>query len=180
MYLCIALCTVIYICKLMKKFFLIIFCFFGIGFISAHPVHVSITTIEYQPEKKGFVVAIKIFYDDISISVLNRYKETLNFVTSKKESEKSSHRYISEVFAIKINNKEQSGRMKFAFSEIHSEALWMYYVLPYKESIKNVTVTNSILNEMYPDQKNLVIVKIDKFEKGYSLDRNNNECKIEL
>ena len=166
----------------MRTLFIIFAFFLLLAFCSAfsHPVHVSITTVEYQPEKKGFVVAIKVFYDDMNLTVFNIYKENLNFVSSKRESEKKCNNYILSAFEVSINNKEQSGKMKFAYSTINEDALWMYYVIPWKEKINEIDITSRIFSEMYPDQKNLVIVKVNDVEKGFSLSRDESECEVKI
>jgi hypothetical protein len=145
-----------------------------------HPVHVSITTIEYSSEKKGFVLGFKIFYDDLQATVLNRYQEKLNFETDKKTGNEICDRFIRDVFTFSVNGKDYSKKLKYVHAELMQEAMWIYFILPFRDKINEMEIDHHILIDLYPDQKNLLIVKLCGFEKGYTLDRNNTECRIKL
>jgi len=164
----------------MTKFSFVVFFLFCILRIAAHPVHVSVTTIEYNAEKKGFVLGFKIFYDDFQLSVYNNYKEELNFEKDNKNSNRLASQYINDSFKISINSKDYNKKMKFVYKEINNEAIWLYYILPFRDNVKQMLLSNNILNELYPDQKNLMIIKVNEFEKGYTLDKNNQQCSVNL
>lgn len=160
-------------------FLVVIACLLPVDFFG-HPVHVSVTTIEFIPEKKGFVIGIKIFYDDLQTEVFNRYKERLTFDTDEKNGNRICDQYIRDVIGLSINGKPVMQKMKYVRSEMNQEALWIYYILPFRDKVEEMKITNSILHTLYPDQKNLLIVKSGDFEKGFTLNHSTTECSILL
>lgn len=148
--------------------------------MTAHPVHISVTTIEYNEDKKGFIFGIKIFYDDLQSVVLSRYQEKLNIEAEKKRGDEICDGYVRDVCSFSVNGKDFTKKLKYVRTERIQEAVWVYYVLPFRDKVSEILLVNKILHDLYPDQKNLVIVKMTGFEKGFTLDKNNTECRITI
>jgi hypothetical protein len=147
----------------------------------AHPVHISVTTIEYQPEKKGFVVAFKIFYDDFSALLSNKNNRKVVIGSDDSDWSDLAVKYIRESFSMEINGKICSNRMKFVLHEMNHEAVWFYFAIPFKGNpLKSVKVDCKVLSDFYADQTNLVIIKTPGTEKGFSLKKPDLQCEVLL
>jgi len=161
----------------------ILFLFFLLSLaLHSHPVHISVTSIEYNAKKKHFLVAFKIFYDDLEDAI---YLSTSNRISFDKDCEKLTNKaavdYLSANFQIIINDKHKPRRIKFIRRETNNEAMWFYYNIPVTvKDFEKVTVINNIITDLYPDQTNLVILKIGDFEQGCTLNINNTFCNFVL
>ena len=157
--------------------FIVVFLFSGF----MHPVHVTVTNIEYNNDKKNFDVTLKIYVDDLENIVLKLKKVSLNIgeLNEHKDSDEFITEYIRNNFRISINNdKFASKKLKFQRKEIREGALWLYFSYPLTQRIKNLKVDNSLLNDLYPDMTNLVIIKLFENENGYTLNKNTTSFQI--
>ncbi len=142
--------------------------FFSILFLF-HPVHVTLTSIDYMPESDLFNVFIRFYFDDF----LRDYKSIDQNFQDKDFSDASSssmnvmEKYIGEKIIITVNEKQISGKlhdMKLIDNEISMN-------LEYKagKKPKIITVKNLIFTGLYSDMSNMIIVKIRDFEEGVRL-----------
>ena len=86
--------------------------------------------------------------------------------------------YYIDNFNIKINNKFSSKKLKFIKKEITEGALWLYFSYQLSGKIEKLEVENKLLNDYYPDMTNLVILKYNDLESGYSLNKTKTTFKI--
>jgi hypothetical protein len=134
-----------------------------------HPVHVTMTSIEYAPESGLYKVFVRMSFNDF----LKDCKLSPDESQNKKFSENNTsaidvmNKYLNEKLVIKINAKQLSGKlnnMTLVDNDINVN-------LEYKSGSKpeNIMVKNSILTDLFSDQTNMIIVKINDFEKGLKL-----------
>ena len=145
-----------------------------------HPVHVTLTSIDFVPDKGSFIVFVRIYFDDF----LTDSKENGNAVNGEEffagtsASRDAMHKYLSEKLIIKVNEKLLSGKlleMKVADNEISMN-------LEYNGGKKpnTIIVKNLILTNLYSDQSNMVIVKVNDFEEGVKLTSDNTEQTFKI
>lgn len=150
-------------------------------FLWSHPVHVSVTNIEFNIEKRGFLISFKIFYDDLETSILQTTQKKVSFKEKVSENDLSlAKNYIVNNFNIKVNEKELKSKLKFATFNKNHEAIWLYFTLPFRSEIKIVEIQNSILMNLYDDQTNLIIIKYKETEKGFTLKKDERHCTFEI
>ncbi len=166
-----------------------------------HPLHVSVTNIEYNQEKKTFDVAFKIFTDDFETIIFNKYGVELKLGKEDElqDYEKYINQYVFEHFCIEINEKNK--KLRFKHKKMNDIDVWLYYEFSAKghrrskalatesgsasggknkENIKFVAITNSLMCDLYKDQTNLVIFNYFDIQKGFSFDYNNNNVIFEI
>lgn len=176
------------------------FLFFKIGLILhlffasfPHPLHISVTNIEYNQEKKTFDVAFKIFTDDFETIIFNKYGVELKLGKEDElqDYEKYINQYVFEHFCIEINEKNK--KLRFKHKKMNDVAVWLYYEFSAKglrrykalatergsasggknkENIKFVAITNSLMCDLYKDQTNLVIFNYFDIQKGFNFSYN--------
>jgi len=152
------------------KFFLLL-TFLGCGMnLSGHPLHLTFTNLELNELTGQWEVAIKIFSNDLEADVLK--------ATGVKLDMKSDHPDAATFEA--INNWLEEG-LKITFNhttlplskwtrtgwETKEDAVRIRFTLPYNREVKRVEVKNTILFDLFTDQKNLLIFTKGKIQKSY-------------
>lgn len=135
----------------------------------AHPVHVSFLSIDYTPENRSLNLFLKIYYDDflIDVGVRQSDKSVLDSLKSLPFMRDLITRYTNEKIRINVNNKIIPANLR-EFNLTDNE-LRMNLSSEVAREISTVTVQNHIMTDLYSDQANMVIVKINDFEEGVKL-----------
>ena len=142
--------------------------FFSIWFF-LHPVHVTLTSIDYIPEIDSFKVFVRMYFDDF----LRDYKLDGNEIKDKEFSTTDAlyinmmQKYLAEKVIIKVNDKQLSGKiqnMNLADNEISMNLEYGASKRP-----KTVSVKSLIMTRLYNDMSNMILVKINDFEEGVKL-----------
>jgi len=127
---------------------------------SFHPVHLTITNVEYNIKTKKIDISFRIFVDDFE-KILNTKNNTILNIGKKNEQKKTNkyiNEYIYEHFSLKINNSEiKSRKILLKKREIKDLTIWLNYSIDYSHEITKVEIFNSLLTDLYKDQKNLLI-----------------------
>ncbi|MGQ9846321.1 MAG: DUF6702 family protein [Bacteroidales bacterium] len=148
--------------------------FFGM----AHPVHITITNIEPNASNTYFDVAIKIFTDDLEHGIAQQLNKNIGLIAKNpcKDIHKLFLSYINNNFKIIINNKPiEISKIKFVKYSIVDDATWLYFKYKIPSKIKKITIYNNLLNHLYPDMTNLVIIKWNQQEQGLMFSKNKTE-----
>jgi len=142
--------------------------FFSIWFLF-HPVHVTMTSIDYIPEMKSYKVFIRMYFDDflrdchLDAGDIQNKQFSENNSTSRDVMEK----YLKEKIVIKVNEEQLSGKLK----EMNLADNQISMILEYGagKQAKTITVKNLIMIGLYSDMSNMLILKINDFEEGLKL-----------
>lgn len=162
----------------MKYQFLVLFCI--IIFTSfSHPVHVSLTNIEFDEDKKSFDVIFKLFTDDFQDIIAKKYNYDLNFNDSTLNHEKIISKYIFSYFSLTINTHTKKAK-KYRLKKITSnnEAVWVHYQIKSDKNLKEIKFTSKILMDLYPDQTNLVFFSYKNKTEAFRFDSQVNQQAI--
>ena len=137
-----------------------------------HPVHVSVTSMEYDKGEKIFLVSFKVFTDDFETIIERKYGVDLNLGEDNelKNMDEYCNRYFRESFSFIINGEELAEPV-FLEKKMNDIAVWLYYRYPTSGNIEKVEIKNIIMLDMFRDQSNLLIFKYNDFEKGFIFDR---------
>jgi hypothetical protein len=145
-----------------------------------HPIHVSITNMEYFPEKQEIEFTTKIFKDDFQLLFIHLKELNIDFnnVDSIKKYQKEIDNYISYHVEIEINQKKQN--LELSGFKLNDEAIWLSYNLKIKNEIRSIKIINTLLLDLYFDQKNLLIFKFEDQEYAYQFNYKNSEFIIDV
>jgi hypothetical protein len=145
---------------------------------SAHPVHVSVSNLEFT--EKDPVVAIKLFKDDLQLAIYHNYAVEIPLDEIGNDSHNDIIlKYLSDKFIIKLN-KNKKLRLEYENSEVNDEAIWLYFKAEKLPDLNKVTILNSIFLDIYYDQTNLLIMNYSGKQKGYKFDLKVTEMEISL
>jgi hypothetical protein len=134
-----------------------------------HPVHVTLTSIDYIPERDSLKVFIKMYFDDFLIDVCFNSDSTAGeiFSAADPQSKNVTENYLNNNLILMVNKSLIRGKlseMEIVDNEIKLNIGYCQISRP-----EVIVVKNLIMTKLYADQANLVIVKINKFEEGIKL-----------
>jgi len=124
-----------------------------------HPVHVSVTEIEYNDNAGSLQITSRIFIDDLVQSIASQHHlESLDLFkpSNKAESDKYLMDYLKLHFNIKLDGK--SSNINYIAYEIEEPAVLCYLEIEKVKKFKYIQITNSIIQETYKDQSNIINV----------------------
>jgi len=159
-----------------KSFYLLLIS----NYFLMHPVHVSVTNLEIQSENNSISLSFKVFTDDFQLMIDQLYNvkvdlsENGNYDLHKKQIDN----YLKDNFTLINNGKE------LIFTNIgiktNDEAVWFFYKTKINKDLKSFVIRNSLMLDLYPDQKNLLILKYGEIERGYQFNFKKKEITINL
>jgi predicted RNA-binding protein len=134
-----------------------------------HPVHVTLTSIDYLPEKGALKVFVRLYFDDFLLDCKLNGCDNRNhdFSKSDKSSQSIMELYLADKVVIKVNGKELSGKLEKI--DLTDNELSINLSYNNVNDPGTLTVKNLIMTNLYSDQSNMIIVRIDKFEEGVKL-----------
>lgn len=145
------------------------------AWLFSHPVHVTLTSIELVKGTDSLKVYLMMYHDDFLLDYQLAGNQA-DLTGDVNPSVEQIVDYLNEKVKITLNNKVLKGKlidMRIRNNEMHLNLL-------YKSVKKPVTfiLSNRIMTELYSDQANMVIVKINGLEEGFKLTPELTERKI--
>ncbi len=136
---------------------------------NVHQFHVSKCSIEYSKNDKAVQIMMQIFIDDLEEALREQGVDHL-FLGTDKEAENADdyiQKYFAQKFNLTINKKAKTP--EYLGKEVSEDlsALWFYLEIPKVKKLKEVTIFNAILMDIFEDQKNIINVKGPDKQTGY-------------
>ncbi len=146
-----------------------------LSFTALHKYYVSLTEIEYVKEEQSVQIITRIFIDDFESALRNRYDVNLTLQTKNEnlETEYYIEKYLKDKLKITINDKLLP--FNFLGKEYEDDMVLCYMEIPNIESVSSIEVVNKILYDLFPDQKNIVRIKINTINKSILLIKENDK-----
>ena len=142
--------------------------------LQLHPIHLSVTEVNYSVKDKTFQITSRIFIDDLELSIRAAKKENeLNLLEpgSGRKTEDLAAEYLAKHLKVKIDGKPVA--LQFLGSEVEDVALICYIESPVIKKFKTIEVMNDVIQETHADQSNLVHVSFSGQVKSARLMREN-------
>ncbi|HYQ57816.1 MAG TPA: DUF6702 family protein [Draconibacterium sp.] len=145
--------------KIIKKVILpLVFLFFGVFSLQAHPFYVSICQVDFNPEHQSLEISVKIFADDLLAALAEEGKEKL-FLGEPKENEHADEyifSYLQRELTFKVNDK--TVHPNFVGKEMEKDVIWTYLEISDVAALHKINVFCSMLTEVFNDQQNIIQV----------------------
>ncbi len=135
-----------------------------------HPVHVSLMSVEYDEGSESFRVFIKVFFDDfLADAGLIEITEVPDIDISDydKPDNEFTEEYFNKRVLISVNGRQVNGRLTEA--ELSDGELNVNMLFDAGRKINDLTIQSRIMTDIFNDQANMVIVKVNDFEEGVKL-----------
>ncbi len=151
------------------KIGLLVFCFIICSSFVLHKFYVSVTQIDYVPNKKRIEITSRIFIDDLEKALTKKYQKKPNITSSNElpEAEEWIKTYIKEKIKVSINKKPQV--IEYLAKEVEGDVLIIYTKIAISKKINTFEIYNSLLTETFQDQQNIVHTNINSNKKSFLL-----------
>lgn len=128
---------------------------------SAHKYYVSVTQINYVKEKKAIQIISRIDISDLELTLQERYDKhiKLTSVGENPQVEEYIKTYLNQKIDIKINTQDIT--FNYIGKEYDNDVVVCYFEIENIEEIRTIEITNTVLFDMFPKQKNVVKTKIN-------------------
>ncbi len=134
-----------------------------------HDFHISRCEINWDEKSGDLQIAAHIFIDDLESAFQWKGVKGLK-IGSDKES-KDADRHITSYLSQHLRCKDQNSALTFSFlgKEISEDkmAVWCYMEVSAQKQINKLTIENSLLTEIFPDQKNIVEFTVNGKRRGF-------------
>jgi hypothetical protein len=145
-----------------------------------HPVHVSLLSIDYAPDKEIFNMFLRVYYDDFLLDsgIKTEDQKSLNFSGSNLFTNEVIRNYVNDKIKIIVNNRHISAELENM--DLSDNELRMNLFLISVKKVNSITVKNLIMTSLYNDQANMTIIKVNDFEEGVKLTVEETEKTFEI
>ena len=149
-----------------------------------HPLHVSVTEIEFDEKDKSLEVMMRVFMDDTELTMSNRYNQPNLDILNLKDGmtiDQMMKDYTKEHFKVTLDGKLQEA--KYLGHEKDGDVFILYIEVPNIKKWKTIQVQNDVFMETHNDQSNLVHVTVRgqvksmRLTKGAAVDKLTFESK---
>lgn len=125
-----------------------------------HPLHISVTDIEYDPVEEELEIMIRVFTDDLEKAIRQQRNDaTLDLIKpASGTTDALAKEYLDHHLAITIDNIKTS--VEYLGHENEGDALIFYVLVSNVKKWKTIEVRNDLLMELFDDQSNLVHVTV--------------------
>jgi hypothetical protein len=124
-----------------------------------HPIHLSVSEINYSEKDKALQITSRIFLDDLELSIQKQLnKPDLDLLEPGKDltTEKLISDYVLQHLSVKLDGKIQ--KLNFLGFEREDPAVICYIEIENVKKFKTIEIKNDVIMETHNDQSNLVHV----------------------
>lgn len=146
-----------------------------------HPMHVSVTEIEYSEKDKSLQIISRIFIDDLELSIKNKLNyESLDLINPKNGQTTGQlvSAYLKDKIKIRIDGKWAT--LNYIAHEVEDVALICYLEIEGVKKIRSIEITNQVIQETHEDQSNLVHVTYKGPVKSLRLTRDKPTATLDV
>ena len=143
-----------------------------------HKFYVSVTQIDYVPNKKRIEITHRIFIDDLEKALEKKYKKKVYLTSTKElpEAETLIKTYLKENIKISINKKPQE--IVYLATKVEGDVLIFYTKIAISKKINTFEIFNSLLTDVYSEQQNIVHVNINSNKNSFLFTNSDEQQKI--
>ncbi len=147
---------------------------------TTHDIHLSKTELHYRSDQKALQCTVHLFIDDLENAIQMDYGiDSLYFFTKREylKSDSIIRQYINDNLVIQIdNNLVQPILIGKEMSE-DLQGVYCYLEVENLSDVKKMQVDNTIMLNLFDNQKNIVDVKKDRKGRAHWLMNNSATSK---
>ena len=124
-----------------------------------HPIHISVTEIEFNEKNKALQITSRIFIDDLELSIGSKiHDENFELLSPKPGTTTDQYlrEYLADHFHVKLDGKP--AKINYLAHEVENPAVVCYLEIENVKKFKTIEITNDVIQETHANQSNLVHV----------------------
>jgi hypothetical protein len=146
---------------------------------AAHAFHTSLTEIQYNSKEESLEISIRMFTDDLETALTKANNNQKIRIGGKNDNSGAVlNRYIQQHFGI-FTPKKQKKIMVVLGKEIEGDATWVHVEVPNSPDFRGNMLYNSLMQELFEDQTNLVNFLQASGKKTYLFNTKTKIAEIE-
>lgn len=153
------------------------------SFITFHPIHISISEVNYVEKEKSLQIMHKIFFDDLENHIENLEKAAGREVNLRLGSDKENpqadeyiRKYVESHFKLTADGKTYPG--VYLGKEYETDALWIYIEVEKINRPKKLDIQDTFLMDWHADQNNFVHFNIATQKKSLRFQKGKEQQQI--
>ncbi len=144
-----------------------------------HPIHISVTEIAFDEKENELEIVSRIFTDDLELAIRKQRKhDDLDILNPGRSVTTNDlvREYVLQHLQISLDDKKQT--LHYLGFEQEGDALVCYIQVKSVKKWKKITVTNTVIHELFDDQSNLVHITSGNIVRSMRLLKNNSTESI--
>lgn len=130
---------------------------------ATHKFYVSITQIDINVQSNKMEISARIFSDDLEASILAETGQKLRLGSGREHPKADSLLFDYLAACLNLKQDGKSVELNFIGQEVEADVTWVYLETTTAISMtQSLTIRNVILQERFPDQKNIVNLRVGK------------------
>jgi hypothetical protein len=151
-----------------------------LGVRGLHAFHTSLTEIQYNAKEKSLEISIRMFTDDLETALTKANNGQKIMIGGKNDNSNAVlNKYIQQHFTI-LTPQKQKKALTVLGKELEGDATWVYVEIPNSQDFKGHILYNSLMQEMFDDQTNLVNFIYLGNKKTYLFNAKTRAIEIDL
>lgn len=147
---------------------------------TVHPLHLATVEIDHNAADKTLEITCKTFWDDFE-SILSKINKSRVDLTNDKTTADNNKRVFEYIKAhLQITADGKPAQLSFVGYEKEDVVVYSYLQVDNIGSVKNVTIVNTLMHDMFDDQVNIIHVIVKGERKSTKLDYPVSSAKIEF
>lgn len=147
---------------------------------SAHEFHFSKCIIEHKASTNTLQISWHVFLDDLELALESQGVTNL-FLCTDKEATKGElylKKYLMQNLHLEID--EENLELEWIGKELSDDltAVWCYFEVREITQIEEIKITNTLLTELFDDQKNLIHFLVQEKPAFYFLFNKSHKVEI--
>jgi hypothetical protein len=144
-----------------------------------HPIHVTVTEIEFDEKAKALEIMMRVFIDDYELAMrkhLNQPELDILTPTNGMTLDQMTGSYLKNHFRINLDQKAQN--INYLGHEREGDAFIFYIEVSNVKKFKTIQIFNDTMTELHDDQSNLVHVTVRDVIKSLRLTQDTPTDKL--
>jgi len=155
--------------RLMRKTILLLLVALPLLGATAHKYYFSVTQADYDAKDHALKMVTRVFYDDLQKVFQERYDKSIKL-------DGYIERYFNQKFIVKINGKER--RLNYIGHKDEMDYVVCFIEVTDVQNPKSISIENTLLMDLFQDQKNVVHLNTGTTKKSFLLTRDNDKAVL--
>ena len=144
----------------------------------SHKFYLSLTQINYSKEQQALQIVLRIFIDDLETEINTLAQERIELGTEREplDIDRMYKTYLKNHLHFHID--KQPKPFQYIGNEYKNDQVFFYLEVADIDSIQSIEIENTVLNNSFQEQENIVKTSIYDKHKSFVLTRNNSRAFI--